>query len=499
MRDTPVTASKVVVRFAPEDLDLFRDASGDRNPIHCSADYASRTVYGERLVYGALGAIACLGHIDLGPDMRIAKLVADFQRPMFCGVDYAVHRIEGSPFCVRLMDGGLPVVTVTLWKDSSPRKGFESTGVCQSHSYWKLSEPVCRTEEEIQPGLRVSGRYHCDPTALVHLCDRWAVSATASLVQTLLWGSYFTGMDLPGRSALFFRLSLDFSDHQANDDTCEVLDYEAVVTKVDPRLSQVRCQATLKGTTSQAIKAECMSFLRPSLDSPNNSATEISQPLSNDLAGKVALVIGGNRGLGAEITRFLVSHGCTVIATSRSPGAQNGVTTFSGSAADAAWLQTVRDAIQKQHGKLDFLVCNAFPAINPLRMEFNAIERIQAYLQQATALVLNPLCVFMEMLDASGGRAVIVSSTATQRPVKEWPHYVAAKKAIEGLAEVAALQYPRVQTMIVRPNKLLTEMTNTPMGRQNAEPPSRVASKLVDHLRGPAQPGLTLLEFPEPA
>jgi hypothetical protein len=67
------------------------------------------------------------------------------------------------------------------------------------------------------------------------------------------------------------------------------------------------------------------------------------------------------------------------------------------------------------------------------------------------------------------------------------------------LAEVAALQYPRIQTMIVRPNKLLTEMTNTPMGRQNAEPPWKVASKLVDRLRGPAQSGLTLLEFPEPA
>ena len=497
MRDTPMTAPKA--RFSAEDLDLFRGASGDRNPIHCSADYASRTVYGERLVYGALGAIACLGHIDLQPEVRIARLVADFQRPMFCGVDYAVHRIEGPPSCVRLMDGGLPVVSVTLWKDSSPRKGFESTGVCPAHRYWRLSEPVCRREEEIQPGLRVSGRYHCDPTAVVHLCKRWAVSAPASLVQTLLWGSYFTGMDLPGRSALFFRLSLDFSGHQANDDTCEVLDYEAVITKVDPRLSQVRCQATLKDTTRQVIKAECISFIRPSLDNLGNSATELSQPLSNDLAGKVALVIGGNRGLGAEIARCLVSHGCTVVSTSRSPGAQNGVTTFSGSAVDAAWLQTVRDAIQKQHGKLDFLVCNAFPAINPLRMESNAIERIQAYLQQATALVLNPLCVFMEMLDASGGRAVVVSSTATQRPVKEWPHYVAAKKAIEGLAEVAALQYPRIQTMIVRPNKLLTEMTNTPMGRQNAEPPWKVASKLVDRLRGPAQSGLTLLEFPEPA
>ena len=66
------------VRFAPEDLELFRDASGDRNPIHCSADYASRTVYGERLSYGALGALSCLGHIDFRSDLRVARLVADF-------------------------------------------------------------------------------------------------------------------------------------------------------------------------------------------------------------------------------------------------------------------------------------------------------------------------------------------------------------------------------------------------------------------------------------
>ena len=103
----------------------------------------------------------------------------------------------------------------------------------------------------------------------------------------------------------------------------------------------------------------------------------------------------------------------------------------------------------------------------------------------------------MEMLDASGGRAVVVSSAVARRPVKEWPHYVAAKKAIEGLAEVAALQYPRVQVMIIRPNKLLTEMVNTPMGRRNGQPPSRVASRLVDELREPIK-GTTLLEFEDP-
>jgi NAD(P)-dependent dehydrogenase (short-subunit alcohol dehydrogenase family) len=486
---------KAVVRFSPQDLDLFRDASGDRNPIHCSSAYASRTVYGERLVYGALGAISCLGHADLGPDVRIEKLVADFQRPMFCGVDYAVQRIEDPRLCIRLMDGGLPVVTVTVWKDSSPTIGMTPSGVCRSRSSWELSEPVSRRESEIQPGMKVSGRYHCDPAAMAQLCKRWEVSTPASILQTLLWGSYLTGMDLPGQSAVFFRLSLDFSAYPSEDAVCEVLNYEALVTRVDPRLSQVRCLATLKDTTSRVIEAECISFVRPLLDTPADSALDLPKLLSNDLVGKVALVIGGNRGLGAEITRCLSSHGCTVITTSRGPGTLTGATTFSGYASDAAWLRTVRDAIQRQHGKLDFLICNAFPAINPLRIDSNAIERIQAYLQQATALVLNPLCLFMEMLDASGGRAVIVSSVAAVRPVKEWPHYVAAKKAIEGLAEVASLQFPHVQTTIVRPIKLLTEMTNTPMGRKNAEPPSKAASQLVDYLREPIRHGLTILEF----
>ena len=105
---------------------------------------------------------------------------------------------------MRLMDGVLPVVSVTLWQDSPAKKRFEPTRVCQIDSYWKLSKPVCRRQEEIQPGLRFSGRYHCHPTAVVNLCDRLAVSAPASLVQALLWGSYFAGMDLPGQSAFIF-------------------------------------------------------------------------------------------------------------------------------------------------------------------------------------------------------------------------------------------------------------------------------------------------------
>src|SRR5437764_12126945 len=76
--------------FSEQDLELFRDASGDRNPLHLDPGYASRTPYGQRVVYGVLGAIACLGKLNLSGKPPVRSLTAEFLRPMFLGVDYAV-------------------------------------------------------------------------------------------------------------------------------------------------------------------------------------------------------------------------------------------------------------------------------------------------------------------------------------------------------------------------------------------------------------------------
>jgi len=56
-------------------------------------------------------------------------------------------------------------------------------------------------------------------------------------------------------------------------------------------------------------------------------------------------------------------------------------------------------------------------------------------------MTLAPICVFGNLMNASGGTLVVVSSAAVERPVREWPHYLAAKNAVEALAHVAALQY----------------------------------------------------------
>ena len=101
----------------------------------------------------------------------------------------------------------------------------------------------------------------------------------------------------------------------------------------------------------------------------------------------------------------------------------------------------------------------------------NAVERIGAYINLAVSLTLAPLSEFLELLNRSDGCAVIISSFYVEHPVKEFPHYIAAKQAVEMLGQVASMQYRRVRTLIVRPEKLLTAMTNTPLGRLDAASP----------------------------
>ncbi len=143
----------------------------------------------------------------------------------------------------------------------------------------------------------------------------------------------------------------------------------------------------------------------------------------------------------------------------------------------------------ERFGKLDFLICNAFPPIPALRLETNTLARIQGYLRQSTDLVLVPLCVFLPLLNENRGCAVIISSSAVEKPVREWPHYVAAKSAIESFGVVAPLQYPNVGALIVRPERLLTDMTNTPMGRQDAMPPLVFARQITEKLQFPPVAG----------
>ena len=110
------------VSFAEQDVALFGDASGDRNPIHLSHDYARGAAYGQPVVFGCLGAMACLGHIHLPAGWSATSLQAEFRRPMFLGVMYRLETSEKEgKWHARLFDGSALMVWVTVTAEPSHR------------------------------------------------------------------------------------------------------------------------------------------------------------------------------------------------------------------------------------------------------------------------------------------------------------------------------------------------------------------------------------------
>jgi NAD(P)-dependent dehydrogenase (short-subunit alcohol dehydrogenase family) len=238
--------------------------------------------------------------------------------------------------------------------------------------------------------------------------------------------------------------------------------------------------------------------VRREISPPDVTRVKKLVPASATLKGKVALVVGGSRGLGASIVQLLSLQGCKVLVAYHKSktaaaalktslkDAPGEVSLLEGDASDITWCKEIRERIVRDEGKLDFLICSAGPALLPLSLGPHAIDRVNNHVRHSFALVSVPMAVFLDRLAETAGWNVVISSTAVRNTVAEWPHYVSAKHAIEGLVKVAAQQYKPVNFLVVRPPRLLTDLTNTPLGREGAIPSEKVAAKIVKRLSRPS-------------
>jgi 3-hydroxybutyryl-CoA dehydratase len=46
--------AEVLRSFSAKDVELFSELSGDKNPVHLNEKYANKTIFGARIVHGAL-------------------------------------------------------------------------------------------------------------------------------------------------------------------------------------------------------------------------------------------------------------------------------------------------------------------------------------------------------------------------------------------------------------------------------------------------------------
>jgi len=482
------------VKFSLDDLDLFSQASHDKNPLHLSEDYARKTPFAKRVVFGILGGLYGLAHLRDRPNLQLKKITFEFASPLFTDLEYSLEITEHYPSkaLIRIYDGRRLMSKATAYFEIGQATKVKNVKPKSEHK-----EAILVDSNKIREGHQLKGNYCPDSEALRVLSNHLKLidkGIDDLAILTLLWSSYFVGMEFPGRQALFSKLSLNFEEPL--DKLDKPVSYMASVCKFDSRYYLTRTSFKLTASTITFASGEIQAFIRPNSTNATANSIEALMPRSNELRGKVALITGASRGLGAAIAQSLALQGCTVLvnflnslaeaeklraAMADAPGK---IVLMQGDASNLSWCLSAKEEIISHYGQLDFLVCNACPAILPLWIESVAIDRVNDYIAKSLALMSVPLAAFLEVLANCSGSAIIISSTvATQSSPTNWPHYTSAKYAIEGLTKVAAAEYEDVKFVIVRPPKLLTDQTNTPLGRQGAVSVEKVASSIVQHLK----------------
>lgn len=191
------------------------------------------------------------------------------------------------------------------------------------------------------------------------------------------------------------------------------------------------------------------------------------------LAGRVALVTGGSRGIGRAISLRLAHDGATVAVGYRRDAAAARETvdsiTAAGGRADAYAgsveslddCHALADAVLAAHGFVDILVCNAGIAsrgrtivdTDPAEME--RVVRTHAFGAFYLCQLLVP-----QMRARERGDVVVVSSVATSRAAPGGAPYMMGKAALEAMAATLALEEQRhgIHVNVVAPGLVVTEM-----------------------------------------
>jgi NAD(P)-dependent dehydrogenase (short-subunit alcohol dehydrogenase family) len=310
--------------------------------------------------------------------------------------------------------------------------------------------------------------------------------------------SYVVGMELPGRRALFSRARIRFLESQAPESAA--IDFRAELVKADERVNFTASRVTVSAGERLIAECDVGAFVHRDLEPMSEATFSALLPSPPTLAGRTAAVIGGSRGLGAAFVRGLALQGADVHLTYRSSRAEaatvascraegvHRVRLHEGDAGDPAWAAAFGATVAADHDGLDLLICNACPPLVPLPVHVAAMARIREHINESVALVGEPLAALLPLLARRNGWCVVVSSTAVTDPPADWPHYVAAKAAIEGFIRVAAHQHRDVRFLILRPPRLATDLTNTPLGHVGALCPEDVVSALLRRLIGPVPP-----------
>jgi NAD(P)-dependent dehydrogenase (short-subunit alcohol dehydrogenase family) len=182
-------------------------------------------------------------------------------------------------------------------------------------------------------------------------------------------------------------------------------------------------------------------------------------PAAFSLDGKIAVVTGASRGIGAAIAAGFTEAGAKVFGLSRSGTAPKGVTAIACDLSDDAAIKRAFDQIAKSDG-LDVLV-NAAGISLPVDSASDLKRFRDTLATDLTGVYATILTAYPLLKKAGAGSIINLTSINSVRGFPGNPGYVAAKAGLAGLTRALANDYARdsIRVNALAPGYVATEMT----------------------------------------
>ena len=271
---------------------------------------------------------------------------------------------------------------------------------------------------------------------------------------------------------------VSFLDEQLNSDIMSqafALDEFETLDKIVARIDASAGATAEPGQSTAGSSAETRSSDESSVTNVSTDSVEFEKVSSLDLGldGKVVLITGSSRGLGAMMAKMFAARGARVVVNYRADRAAADkvvadIKRFDGESmvvaadvSDPGQVIHMQKAVEAEWGGVDILVNNAiqtYDAANFLELEWPDV-------QSAVDVVVRGAfncckAVIPHMLREGGGKIVNIGTLATDNPVANTLKYVMTKSALVGLTRSLAVDYAenQIQVNMVCPSLVETDL-----------------------------------------
>lgn len=280
-------------------------------------------------------------------------------------------------------------------------------------------------------------------------------------VITLAFLSNLIGMKLPGPGALWISHTIEWLSPVYAGDEIEITGEVARISTSTGILILSVVSKKIDGTT--VMKGECKIKMSDVIEKKNMSKFPLK---------KRALILGGSRGIGAEISRKLCRNGFDVLINCR-PGSSAGALLVEElrsdgykavlSPADLSDPVSIKEMLQSIGNDIDILIFCATPQIEIIDADKTTYEKIESYIKTyllAPTMLIPHISDFMKQNHF--GRVVFLGTSSLYGiPPNGFCSYITAKSAVWGYVRCLATEFGPygVTVNMISPSLTLTDLT----------------------------------------